>query len=101
MIVALLSMSAFGQSVAWPNVSALLSRNVDWEHQGQYLGSEQCGWCGGPACGSVDRCADVFEHRRRCAVLLGRIDGPAGDLLRVVRRHAQKSHLVYAPGRRA
>jgi MFS family permease len=38
MIVALLAVSAFGQSIAWPNVSALLSRNVDWEHQGQYLG---------------------------------------------------------------
>lgn len=38
MIVSLLSVSAFGQSVAWPNVSSLLSRNVDWEHQGQYLG---------------------------------------------------------------
>jgi MFS family permease len=38
MIVLLLATSAFGQSVAWPNVSALLSRNVDWEHQGQYLG---------------------------------------------------------------
>jgi MFS transporter, DHA1 family, tetracycline resistance protein len=38
MIVALLATSAFGQSVAWPNVSALVSRNVDWEHQGQYLG---------------------------------------------------------------
>ncbi len=38
MIVALLAVSAFGQSVAWPNVSSLLSRNVDWEHQGQYLG---------------------------------------------------------------
>jgi DHA1 family tetracycline resistance protein-like MFS transporter len=38
MIVALLSISAFGQSVAWPNVSALLSRNVDLDHQGQYLG---------------------------------------------------------------
>jgi MFS family permease len=38
MIILLLSISAFGQSVAWPNVSALLSRNVDWEHQGQYLG---------------------------------------------------------------
>ncbi len=37
-IVTLLAISAFGQSVAWPNVSALLSRNVDWEHQGQYLG---------------------------------------------------------------
>ena len=38
MIVTLLAISAFGQSVAWPNVSALLSRNVDWEYQGQYLG---------------------------------------------------------------
>jgi MFS family permease len=38
MIVTLLSISAFGQSVAWPNVSALLSRNVDLDHQGQYLG---------------------------------------------------------------
>ncbi|HTP77769.1 MAG TPA: MFS transporter [Rhizomicrobium sp.] len=37
-VVVLLSISAFGQSVAWPNVSALLSRNVEWEHQGQYLG---------------------------------------------------------------
>ncbi len=38
MIVTLLSISAFGQSIAWPNVSALLSRNVDLDHQGQYLG---------------------------------------------------------------
>lgn len=38
MIVGLLAVSALGQSIAWPNVSALLSRNVDWEHQGQYLG---------------------------------------------------------------
>jgi MFS family permease len=38
MIVTLLALSAFGQSVAWPNVSALLSRNVDLDHQGQYLG---------------------------------------------------------------
>lgn len=38
MIVGLLAISAFGQSVAWPNVAALVSRNVDWEHQGQYLG---------------------------------------------------------------
>ncbi|MBL6937316.1 MAG: MFS transporter [Alphaproteobacteria bacterium] len=37
-IVTLLAISAFGQSVAWPNVSALLSRNVDIDHQGQYLG---------------------------------------------------------------
>ncbi len=38
MIVTLLALSAFGQSVAWPNVAALVSRNVEWEHQGQYLG---------------------------------------------------------------
>ncbi|MBV9331035.1 MAG: MFS transporter, partial [Alphaproteobacteria bacterium] len=37
-IVALLCLSAVGQSVAWPNVSALISRNVDWQHQGQFLG---------------------------------------------------------------
>jgi MFS family permease len=37
-IVVLLAISAMGQSVAWPNVSAILSRNVDWEHKGQYLG---------------------------------------------------------------
>jgi MFS family permease len=37
-IVTYLAITAFGQSVAWPNVSALISRNVDWEHQGQYLG---------------------------------------------------------------
>jgi MFS family permease len=37
-VVTLLAISAFGQSIAWPNVSALLSRNVDWDHQGQYLG---------------------------------------------------------------
>jgi MFS family permease len=38
MTVPFLAIAAWGQSVAWPNVSALLSRNVDWEHQGQYLG---------------------------------------------------------------
>lgn len=37
-IVALLCLSAVGQSVAWPNVSALISRHVDWQHQGQFLG---------------------------------------------------------------
>ena len=37
-IIALLAISAMGQSVAWPNVSAILSRNVDWEHKGQYMG---------------------------------------------------------------
>jgi MFS family permease len=37
-IVPFLAFTAFGQSVAWPNVSALISRNAEWEHQGQYLG---------------------------------------------------------------
>jgi predicted MFS family arabinose efflux permease len=37
-IVPYLAFAAFGQSVAWPNVAALISRNVDWRHQGQYLG---------------------------------------------------------------
>jgi DHA1 family tetracycline resistance protein-like MFS transporter len=37
-VVPLLAFSAFGQSIAWPNVAALISRNVDWRHQGQYLG---------------------------------------------------------------
>ena len=37
-IVPYLALTAFGQSVAWPNVSALISRNVSWHHQGQYLG---------------------------------------------------------------
>jgi MFS family permease len=37
-IVGLLCLSAIGQSVAWPNVSALISRNVDWQNQGQFLG---------------------------------------------------------------
>lgn len=37
-IVPFLALTAFGQSVAWPNVSALISRNIDPEHQGQYLG---------------------------------------------------------------
>jgi DHA1 family tetracycline resistance protein-like MFS transporter len=37
-IVGLLCLSAIGQSVAWPNVSALISRNVSWQNQGQFLG---------------------------------------------------------------
>jgi MFS transporter, DHA1 family, tetracycline resistance protein len=37
-VVPLLALTAFGQSVAWPNIAALISRNVDWRHQGQYLG---------------------------------------------------------------
>jgi len=38
MIVPFLALTAAGQSVAWPNISALVSHNVDWRHQGQYLG---------------------------------------------------------------
>ena len=37
-IVALLALSAFGQSIAGPNISALISMNADPAHQGQYLG---------------------------------------------------------------
>lgn len=36
--IVLLGLAAFGQSIAWPNVAALISRNVDINHQGQYLG---------------------------------------------------------------
>ena len=36
--VPLLAAAAFGQSIAWPNVAAIISRNAEWEHQGQYLG---------------------------------------------------------------
>jgi MFS family permease len=35
---ALMAMMAFGQSVAFPNVSALISRNSDQDRQGQVLG---------------------------------------------------------------
>ncbi len=37
-VVPLLALAAFGQSIAWPNVAAVISRNADWENQGQYLG---------------------------------------------------------------
>jgi MFS family permease len=37
-IVPYLALAALGQSVAWPNVAALISRNADWQHQGQFLG---------------------------------------------------------------
>jgi multidrug resistance protein len=36
--VPLLAIAAFGQSIAWPNVAAIISRNAEWQHQGQYLG---------------------------------------------------------------
>ena len=38
MVVTLLVLSAFGQSIAGPNISALISRHADPENQGQYLG---------------------------------------------------------------
>jgi MFS family permease len=38
MTVVLLSLSAIGQSVAWPNVSALISETADPHRQGQILG---------------------------------------------------------------
>ncbi|HTQ12741.1 MAG TPA: MFS transporter [Rhizomicrobium sp.] len=47
-IVAFLALNAFGQSVAWPNVSALISREVDHTQQGQYLGLNN-------ACGALAR----------------------------------------------
>jgi MFS family permease len=34
----LLSLSAFGQSIAGPNIAALISHHADPAHQGQYLG---------------------------------------------------------------
>ena len=37
-VVVLLALSAFGQSIAGPNISALISQHADPEHQGQYLG---------------------------------------------------------------
>jgi MFS family permease len=37
-IVLMLALSALGQSVAWPNVSALISRHAKMHHQGQYQG---------------------------------------------------------------
>jgi MFS family permease len=36
--ILIMTLAAFGQSIAWPNVAALISRNVDMDHQGQYLG---------------------------------------------------------------
>lgn len=38
MTIALMSLSAIGQSVAWPNVSALVSQTADPQRQGQILG---------------------------------------------------------------
>jgi MFS family permease len=38
MVLALLASASIGQSVAWPNVSALISREVDPDRQGQFMG---------------------------------------------------------------
>jgi MFS family permease len=37
-VVVLLMFSAFGQSIAGPNISSLISRHAEIAHQGQYLG---------------------------------------------------------------
>jgi MFS family permease len=57
-IVPYLALTAIGQSIAWPNVSALISRNVDHAHQGQYQGLNN-------ACGALARVAGPL-----CAGLL-------------------------------
>ncbi|WP_082765659.1 MULTISPECIES: MFS transporter [unclassified Phenylobacterium] len=38
MVIALMCLTAIGQSVAWPNVSALISETAPPDRQGQYLG---------------------------------------------------------------
>ena len=38
LVLILLAAASIGQSVAWPNVSALISREVDPDRQGQFLG---------------------------------------------------------------
>ena len=41
---ALLALTALGQSISWPNVGALISRNADPAKQGQVLGlNNACG----------------------------------------------------------
>ena len=94
MVVAILSISAFGQSIAWPNVSALLSRNVDLDHQGQYLGLNN-------AVGALARlvgpqiAALTFSNIGVDAPFFSAgLHGSAGDFLRLVCRDAQKSHGV-------
>ena len=37
-VLVLLASASVGQSVSWPNVSALISRHVDPDRQGQFLG---------------------------------------------------------------
>jgi MFS family permease len=38
MTIALMTLSAIGQSVAWPNVSAMISQTAEAHRQGQILG---------------------------------------------------------------
>jgi MFS family permease len=53
MTIALLAFSAAGQSVAWPNVSALISETADPHRQGQILGLNN-------AAGALARVAGPF-----------------------------------------
>jgi DHA1 family tetracycline resistance protein-like MFS transporter len=57
MTIALMSLSAVGQSVAWPNVSALISETADPHRQGQILGLNNATGAlarvVGPLCASV------------------------------------------------
>jgi len=85
--VPLLAFAAFGQSIAWPNVSALISRNAEWEHQGQYLGLNN-------ACGALSRVVGPFcaalvfsVHIDAPFFLAGLMVLPAIWLALVTRRH--------------
>jgi predicted MFS family arabinose efflux permease len=51
--IALMAMMAMGQSVAFPNVSALISRTTGADHQGQVLGLNN-------ACGAIARVCGPF-----------------------------------------
>ena len=57
MTIALLTLSAAGQSVAWPNVSALISETADPHRQGQILGLNNAmgalARVAGPMCANV------------------------------------------------
>jgi MFS family permease len=86
--VPLLALSAFGQSIAWPNVSALISRHAEWEHQGQYLGLNNATGAAarlfGPLCAAL-----VFSNINVNApfFLAGLMVVPAIFLALAARRH--------------
>ncbi|HTW36894.1 MAG TPA: MFS transporter [Rhizomicrobium sp.] len=88
--IVLLAIAAFGQSIAWPNVAALISRNVDIDHQGQYLGLNN-------ATGALARLVGpslagfTFTHLSVNAPFLtaGIIAAPAIVLAYSARRHGQ------------